>query len=169
MTTTTKKKADVPTTADKSKQLVLKPTDVLDDEGKCIFKPQTMDELNALFTLTAQVGVKDERFAEAAVRVEPSNKQQAQLKKTDKFGQKIGDKVATDENGPILIYLGCEKKNAWVMKSQHPDEKGVLRVVRTSDIHQIRYSAAKHKAERKSSGGGKRKRKVIEAGIGKIG
>jgi hypothetical protein len=155
-----KGKVAVPTTADKK----LKLSDVLDGDT-VLFKPNTFDELNQLIAFTQTQ--TEAPLSEAAVRIEPSNKQLAQLKKTDKFGQKIGDKVATDTNGPILVYLGLEKKAAWLMKSQHADEKGVLRVVRTSDIHQVRYSAAMHQSLRKS-GGSKKARKVISSGIGKI-
>jgi len=144
------------------------------------YKPTLLSELNQGLAFTAQQNegkdADDPTRDDTVVRVEPTAEHTAKVKSKDNRGKVIATKVASDENGLLVFWLGGEKKYAMLVKNQHasakPTDADYLRVVRTSDLHQIHFSVACTALDRKERAKAKRtaqpKRLKGAAGIGKI-
>jgi hypothetical protein len=131
------------------------------DGDVVVFKPTKYSELQRGIEYTGKN--PDDPLV---LRVEPTQANLAQLKKQGKDGVTLGDLVLSDETGPIFLDLVLEKKRAVLLKCQHAGCKNKdFRVVRTSDLHQIRF-CTEHAPKR--GGSSKKARKVIASGIGKI-
>jgi len=128
------------------------------------FKPTTMADLKLGLQYTAQQNEgkadDDPTRCDTVIRVEPTAEHTAKLNSKDNRGKLIKTKVASDESGLLVFWLGDEKKYAMLVKDQYvnadPKADDYLRVVRTSDLHQIHFSVAHTSAMRKERAKAKR-------------